>query len=119
MSKNTYEAVCIMFEEIKEKLEALTQANQTKNGYTLPEVDKIIRSIKIPTPDTKQLENIAISIHSEINNAIKRMETLAKRKEEDKVISHIHSIELKSTKVCITLIVLVLALLLSLFLNFR
>lgn len=129
MNKNT--ATSMMFEEIRKQLQdiekkvnyigqnALNNATKNESEYTYGDVKEIIESIKIPHINVEALETIIESIHFELKSATERIEKLVQKKEEDKVVSHVHSIHFKSAKVCIAFAVLYILLMISVWFNFR
>lgn len=120
MNKENFEAVCIMFAELKEKIESLSRTISAKNqDDSVLEIRKILEGIQIPSENNTDVESLKQSIQSDFRKAFEHLAALVQQKEEDKVVSHIHSIHIKSVKVCIAFSVLYILLMISVYFNFR
>lgn len=114
----------IMFEEIKELLECLNKklddagGKQISEGYTFYDVETIIKSIKVV--DVKGLEDELNSLNDAINNSTKEiLNKLFQITQQNQVVQHKHTIDLKSVKTVLFIFILSCLLCLSLFFNLR
>lgn len=118
-------ATSIMFEEIKVQLQNIEkklnkiQHTDLTSDNSLLEIKEIIQNIEMPSADIKRVEEMVSDIKAELFISTQRIEELVQQKEEDKVVSHIHSIHIKSVKVCIVFSVLYILLMISVYFNFR
>lgn len=120
MNKENFEAICIMFAELKEKVESLSKTiNAKSQDDSVSEVKKILKEIQMPSDNNTDIESLKQSIQSDFRKAFEHLAALVQQKEEDKIVSHIHSIHIKSVKVCIAFSVLYILLMISVYFNFR
>lgn len=121
MNNKNYEAICIMFAELKERLEVLSASLESKpqDNSKLSKIQKMIENIDLSNPYGGKVENVLQDIQNDFRRSFEHLARLVEKKEEDKLVNHIHSVHIKSIKVCITIGILYLLLMVSLYFNFR
>lgn len=120
MNNKNYEAICIMFAELKEKLESLSEdlTSKPQDDSKMSKIQSLIENINLSNAGNGNGETILENIQIDFRKAFEHLAALVEKKEDNRVVNHVHSIRIQSIKVCIVIGVLYILLMVSVYFNF-